>query len=238
MSNEKSILVVDDEPKIVEVVKSYLENSGYRVQVAYDGHQALQLFDKTQFSLVILDLMLPDMTGEQICQTLRKKSRVPIIMLTAKIEEENILQGLDMGADDYVTKPFSPRQLIARVKALLRRAEEDVAPLSQVFSFNEGDLVINLESHEVTKQGNPVNLTPNEFKLLTALLKYPKKAFTREELIMQAMGADFEGYDRIIDTHIKNLRQKIETDGRNHQYILTVHGIGYRFGGDKNEVLT
>lgn len=228
----KSILVVDDEAKIVEVIKSYLEAGDYQVYTASDGQSALDIFDNIQPALIILDLMLPDISGEEVCRRLRTKSRVPIIMLTAKIEEEDILTGLDIGADDYVTKPFSPRQLVARVAALLRRAEEDAIPLARVISFFNSDLVIDFQSYEVKKNGKAVNLTPNEFKMLGALLKYPQKVFTREELIHIVIGEDFEGYDRIIDTHIKNLRQKIETDSKNPIYILTVHGIGYKFGGE------
>ncbi|MCR4437193.1 MAG: response regulator transcription factor [Clostridiales bacterium] len=231
-SNTKRILVVDDEPKIVEVVKSYLENSGYLVYEAYTGKQALEIFEKISPSLIVLDLMLPDTTGEEICKTLRKKSKVPIIMLTAKIEEEDILKGLGTGADDYVTKPFSPRQLVARVEALLRRAEDHFASLSNILSFNNDDLMIDLANYDVKKNGESVNLTPNEFKILSTMAKYPKKAFTREELITLVIGNDFEGFDRTIDTHIKNLRQKIETDPKNPQFILTVHGVGYRFNGE------
>jgi DNA-binding response OmpR family regulator len=215
----------------VEVVKSYLCNSGYTVYEAFTGRQALEMFDKVNPALVVLDLMLPDFTGQEVCKTVRKKSRVPIIMLTAKVEEEDILKGLDLGADDYITKPFSPRELVARAAAVLRRTEEDL-PLSNAVSFNNDDLVINYTSHEVKKSGELVNLTPNEFKLLMILVKYPKKVFTRDELIAMVMGDDFEGFDRIIDTHIKNLRQKIETNHKNPQYVLTVHGVGYRFGGE------
>jgi DNA-binding response OmpR family regulator len=228
----KRILVVDDEPKIVEVVKSYLESSGYKSYEAYDGKQAFELFGKVNPSLVILDLMLPDITGEEICRTLRKKSRVPIIMLTAKIEEENILKGLDIGADDYVTKPFSPRQLLARVAALLRRADGNETALTGILSFNNDDLILDYKNYVVKKHGIEVNLTPNEYKMLMTIARYPKKAFTREELISIVIGEDFEGFDRTIDTHIKNIRQKIETDPRSPQYILTVHGVGYRFGGE------
>lgn len=230
--NTKRILVVDDEQKIVEVVKSYLENSGYAVFKAYTGKQAFEMFEKAGPSLIILDLMLPDISGEEICKTLRKKSKVPIIMLTAKIEEEDILKGLGIGADDYVTKPFSPRQLVARVEALLRRTEDDFGSQADELSFNNGELTLELAGHDVKKRGHSVNLTPSEYKILSALAKYPKKAFTREELITLVIGDDFEGFDRTIDTHIKNLRQKIETDPKNPQYILTVHGVGYRFGGE------
>lgn len=228
----KKILVVDDEPKIVEVVKSYLKSGGYLVFEAFNGKEALELFEKVGPSLVVLDLMLPDINGEEICRALRKKSRVPIIMLTAKIEEEDILKGLDIGADDYITKPFSPRQLVARVAALLRRTAEYGSPLTDILSYNEDDLIIDYKSHVIKKGGVEINITPNEYKMLTAMSRYPKKAFTRDELISLVIGNDFDGFDRTIDTHIKNLRQKIETDPKNPQYILTVHGIGYRFGGE------
>jgi DNA-binding response OmpR family regulator len=228
----KKILVVDDEVKIVEVVKSYLENSGYDVCEAYDGKKALELFDKIEPSLVILDLMIPDISGEEICKALRRKSRVPIIMLTAKVEEKNVLNGFNIGADDYVTKPFSPRQLVARVAALLRRTEDDVVPLADILSFNEDELIVDNIKHEVKKNHNIVNLTPTEYKILMAMVKYPKKAFTREELVYMALGDEYEGFDRVIDTHIKNLRQKLEFNPKEPKYILTIHGIGYRFGGE------
>jgi|GEM_PF-9161 len=228
----QKILVVDDEAKIVEVVKSYLENRGYAVYEAYSGREALEKFGRLNPSLIVLDLMLPDISGEEVCRTLRKKSRVPIIMLTAKVEEEDILQGLNIGADDYVTKPFSPRQLVARVEAVLRRACDALIPLSSVLSFNDGELVIDTLKYEVKRDGKTVSLTPNEYKLLMTLAKYPDKTFTREELISIGLGEDFCGYDRTIDTHIKNIRQKIEPDPRNPKYILTVHGVGYRFGGE------
>lgn len=228
----KRILVVDDEAKIVEVVKSYLENSGYQVCEAYNGKEALDRFEKLNPALIVLDLMLPDMTGEDICRTIRKKSRVPIIMLTAKIEEEAVLKGLHLGADDYVTKPFSPKQLVARVEAVLRRTVESEGPLTRVLSFNQDELIIDTVKYEVKKEGAAVSLTPNEYKLLITLVKYPDKTFTRDELICLVLGEDFSGYDRTIDTHIKNLRQKIEQDPKNPRYIVTVHGIGYRFGGE------
>ncbi len=231
MNHAKKILLVDDEVKIIEVVRSYLEHSGYEVFEAYSGRQALEIFEKTVPSLVILDLMLPDMNGEDVCKILRKQSRVPIIMLTARVKEEDILQGLDMGADDYVLKPFSPKQLLARVAAILRRVSEDPVPLSNTMAFNNGDLVIDNLKYEVRKNGNTLNLTPNEYRILMTMIKYPEKTFTREELICMALGSDFDGFDRTIDTHVKNLRQKIETDPKLPKYILTVHGVGYRFGG-------
>lgn len=232
MQDRKTILVVDDEFKIVEFVKSYLEKEGYRVYEASTGEEGLEMFSRTSPSLVILDLMLPDISGEEICKVIRKKSRVPIIMLTAKVQEEEILKGFSLGADDYITKPFSPRQLVARVKALLRRMEDEVLPLSDIMSFNGGDLVIDNQKHEVRKKGDSVSLTPTEYKLLLTMVKYPQKAFTREELIYMVLGEEYDGFDRVIDTHIKNLRQKIEDNTREPKYVLTIHGIGYRFGGE------
>ncbi|MHB8063998.1 MAG: response regulator transcription factor [Ruminiclostridium sp.] len=226
------ILVVDDEQKIVEVVKSYLEHSGYEVYTAYNGKRALELFEKTDPALLILDLMLPDISGEEVCKIIRKQSRVPIIMLTAKVEEEDILKGLDIGADDYVIKPFSPKQLIARVVAVLRRTQENPpVALSNSISFNNGYIVIDNLKHEVKKGSNIINLTPNEYKILLTMVKHPSKTFTREELISVAFGDDFEGFDRTVDTHIKNLRQKIEDDPKEPKYLHTVYGIGYRLGG-------
>lgn len=230
------ILVVDDEEKIVEVVKSYLEHAGYDVYTAYNGKQALETFERVSPALVVLDLMLPDITGEDICKMLRKQSRVPIIMVTAKVEEEDILQGLAFGADDYVTKPFSPKQLIARVSALLRRTSDDPLLLADLISYNNNHLIVDCMQREVRKNGNIVNLTPKEYRILLTMIKYPKKTFTREELIFMAMGEDFDGYDRTVDTHIKNLRSKVEVDPKIPNYILTVHGVGYRFGGEKNEI--
>lgn len=228
----KRILVVDDEEKIVEVVKSYLEHSGYAVYEAFSGNQALELFERVNPVVVILDLMLPDISGEEICRIIRKRSAVPIIMLTAKADEEDVLKGLDIGADDYVTKPFSPRQLVARVGALIRRISGDMLPPSSIFSFNNNALTVDTMKHEVRCEGGTISLTPVEYKILTTLVKYPAKVFTREELITIVFGEDFDGYDRTIDTHIKNLRQKIEKETKNPQYVLTVHGVGYRFGGE------
>ena len=176
--------------------------------------------------------MLPDLPGEAVCRAIRKKSRVPIIMLTAKTEEDDMLRGLGIGADDYVTKPFSPRQIVARVAAILRRVSTEAVPIVDEYSFRDRELVIDNMRHEVLRGGHTVSLTPNEFKLLLTMVKYPTKTFTREELISMVLGADFEGSDRVIDSHIKNIRQKIESDAKKPAYILTVHGIGYKFGGD------
>ena len=230
MAQKKTILIVDDEVKIVEVVKSYLENSGYRAECAYNGAQALQLFDTCAPVLVILDLMLPDMSGEDICRVIRQKSTTPIIMLTAKVEEENIIGGLTLGADDYITKPFSPRQLIARIEAVLRRTPGDASLPAGDFSYNDGELAIDDLRHEVRRHGVIVLLTPNEYKILMTLAKYPARAFSRDELIAFALGDEFNGFDRVIDTHIKNIRQKLGDDSKSPEYIITVHGTGYKFG--------
>ncbi|NLL76416.1 MAG: response regulator transcription factor [Clostridiales bacterium] len=226
----KNILAVDDEPKILEVVSALLESKGFHVFPAENGKKALEIFDKENISLVVLDLMLPDISGEEICKAIRKKSRVPILMLTAKAEENDLLHGLGIGADDYITKPFSLKELYARIEAVLRRTQSDLMPLNVRNSFNGGDLVVDFEKSVFQKSGRMVNLTPNEIKILSALIKYPGKVFTREELIGTALGNEFEGYDRAIDSHIKNLRQKIEDDPKKPVYILTVHGLGYKFG--------
>ncbi|OPX43681.1 alkaline phosphatase synthesis transcriptional regulatory protein PhoP [Ruminiclostridium hungatei] len=226
MSQLKKILVVDDEHKIVDVVKSYLEHSGYRVFTAFSGNEALRLFEKAGPDLVILDLMLPDISGTAILSQIRKQSKVPVIMLTARVEEEDILNGLDTGADDYVTKPFSPRQLVARAAAVLRRTASEMSVPEEVLVL--GDIVIDALKHEVKKKDEIINVTPNEYKILQTMLRYPNKTFTREELIAIAFGEDFEGFDRTIDTHIKNLRQKIEDNPKSPQYLQTVHGVGYR----------
>ncbi len=232
LNNEnKSILVVDDEPKILEVVSALLESKGFRVFRADNGQTALDLFNHQNITMVILDLMMPGLSGEEVCAQIRKKSRVPIIMLTAKVEEENVVQGLGLGADDYITKPFGLKELYARVEALLRRTCDELVPLTAYNSWRNGDLVIDFEKSTVLKKGNSIILTQSELKILSALIKYPGKVFTREELISIALGSDFDGYDRAIDSHIKNIRQKTEDDPKNPVYILTVHGLGYKFGG-------
>lgn len=232
VAQKKTILVVDDEVKIAEVVKSYLESTGYIAVCANSGAQALRLFETCAPALVILDLMLPDMSGEDICRVIRQKSRTPIIMLTAKIEESSIIHGLSLGADDYITKPFSPRQLMARVEAVLRRTVEAPVTPAGEFSYNDGELIIDGLRHEVRKHGVPVLLTPNEYKILMTMAKYPARVFTRDELIVYALGDEFNGFDRVIDTHIKNIRQKLGDDSKSPGYIITVHGTGYKFSGE------
>lgn len=228
----KNILVVDDEPKIREVITSLLESKGYRVCTAENGKQALEAFEKYNISLVLLDLMLPDISGEEVCALIRKKSRVPILMLTAKSEEASFVNGLSIGADHYITKPFSLKVLAAQVEALLRRSADDLIPLSVKNSWRDGDLVVDFDRNTVVKKGIEINLTPSEHKILAALIKYPGKVFTREELIALIFDDECDSFDRVIDNHIKNLRQKVEDDSRNPVYILTIRGLGYRFGGD------
>lgn len=225
------VLVVEDEMKILEVVKSFLESKGFTVFCAQNGTEALQFFENNTLALVLLDLMLPDISGEELCMAIRRRSRVPIIMLTAKVTEEDLLTGLGLGADDYITKPFSLKELFARIEAVLRRSQGDLQPLYRKINLGNGDLLVDIESHTVKKLGQDLSLTPNEFKILSALMKYPGKVFTREELITLVLGDEYEGYDRAIDSHIKNLRQKIESDPKAPAYILTIHGVGYKFGG-------
>ena len=231
MAEKRKLLVADDEEMIREAVASYLESQGYQVFRAENGEEALNILKREPISLVILDLMLPDLPGEEVCVRIRKQSRVPIIMLTAKNVEYDMIHGLDLVADDYITKPFSLKNLSARVQAVLRRSTEDLVPLARQFSWNQGDLVIDYDRKEVRKKGEPVALTAIEWKLLAAFTKYPQKIFTRENLIELVFGLDFSGYDRVIDTHIKNLRKKIEDDSKQPVYLCTVHGMGYKFGG-------
>lgn len=234
MDETKNVLVIDDEKMIREVLFSFLEKKGFCVQTAENGMQGLKLWESGPFCFVILDLMLPDLSGEEICKIIRSKSNVPIIMLTAKTMEEDLLNGLALGADDYMVKPFSLKELYARMEAVLRRsaAKTDLNH-SEDLIFSK-DLEIDPEMRTVNKAGTPVSLTPIEWKLLRTFLSRPEKIFTREELLMAAFEDDFDGYDRVVDTHIKNLRKKLEDDPKNPVYIKTVHGIGYRFGGEKN----
>lgn len=232
MDNLKRILIVEDEYKIIDVVKSLLESKGFKVFFAETAMEALKVFDREKISLILLDLMLPDMSGEDLCREIRKKSRVPIIMLTAKVEEEDMLKGLSVGADDYITKPFSLKALYARVEAVLRRSNDYLNPLFEVGTWRDEDLIVDFQKRIVKKKRMEVSLTPNEFNILVILIKYPGKVFTRNELILLALGDEFDGYDRVIDSHIKNIRQKIEDNPKEPVYVKTIHGIGYKFGGE------
>lgn len=222
------ILMIEDNISVCTMTEMFFFKEGFEAEFVHDGVEGYQRFTEEDWDLVILDIMLPSMDGVTICRKIRETSSVPIIMLTAKDTESDQVIGFEMGADDYVTKPFSPRQLVARVEAVLRRAGNHTP---HVLSFQNGELVIELDSHGVKKDGNPVSLTPNEYKIISTLASYPDKVFTRDELIAIVIGDDFDGFDRVIDTHIKNIRQKIETESRNPRYILTVHGFGYKFGG-------
>lgn len=225
---KEKILVVDDEENLLSVIKDYLLQESYEVYTANRGSKALDLFDKIEPDFVILDLMLPDISGEEICRHIRKESNVPILMLTAKSSEDDKVTGLYIGADDYLTKPFSPRELVGRVRAILRRTKGLAA---DVLEFNGKDLYIDIPKHLVKKAGATINLTPNEFKILSILAQNPHKVFTRSHLVSLAFDYDFEGFDRTVDTHIKNLRQKIEDNVKEPKYIVTVYGVGYKFEG-------
>jgi len=223
--NEK-ILVVDDEPEIVRVLRGYLEQSNYTVIAAYSGPEALRRARTESPDLILLDIMLPGMDGIDVCKALRQSSNVPIIMLTARVEETDRVLGLELGADDYVTKPFSPREVVARVRAVLRRTRGEPGPSQELFTV--GDLQLDGGRHMVTRGGAPVELTPSEFEILRALMAAPGRVFSRLQLLEAAQGEAYEGYERTVDTHIKNLRRKIEPDPPNPTYILTVHGVGYK----------
>ena len=230
MGKNRTILLVDDEEKIVEVLQAYLEKAGYEVLCAYDGAATMELFRNNDISLILLDLMLPDIMGEEICRMVRAVSRVPIIMLTAKTGENDLIKGLRLGADDYIFKPFSPRTVVAKAEAVLRRVESDKL-ISVPVSYNQGSLVIDFQNGDVKAGGQDAGLTPTEYKILATMAKAPNRTFTREQLITYALDDNFDGYDRSIDTYIKSIRSKIEEDRKNPVFIVTVHGIGYRFVG-------
>ncbi len=220
------ILIVEDEVELVKVLRSYLEQAGFTVITAYRGDAGLAAWESRRPDLVILDLNLPGMDGLEVARQIRRKSNTPIIMLTARVEEADQLIGLELGADDYITKPFSPRVVVARARALLRRVEAATEP---PHLLRVADLEIDLDGHTVHRNGEPVELTPTEFNLLATLAAQPGRAFTRLQLLEASQGTAYEGYERTIDAHIKNLRAKLESDPRNPQYIETVFGVGYRF---------
>ena len=219
-----NILLVDDEKKITEVVKAYLDKEGYNTLVAHDGKEALNLFESNEFDLIILDRMLPDISGEEICEKIRQTSLVHIIMLTAKTEDEDKIDGFNLGCDDYVCKPFNVKELVLRVKAVLRKIKKD-----EIIKIND-EIGINTLSHEVKIRNQDVNLTNTEYKLLLLFVNNKKKIFTREELLELINDDYYDKFDRIIDAHIKNLRQKIEEDTKKPKIIQTVYGVGYKFG--------
>ena len=224
MMTGKRVLVVDDDVKTVKLVKLYLNRDGYRVLTAYDGLEALRRAREGHPDLIVLDLMLPGIDGLEVCRTLRKESDVPIIMLTARTTDHDRLTGLDLGADDYVTKPFSPRELAARVRAVLRRIPGERGPEEIRF----GKLAVDFGKHEANLDNKPLDLTMVEFKLLGVLAREPGRVFNRAQLIEKALGYDFEGFDRTIDVHILNLRRKLEPDPKHPTYIKTAYGAGYK----------
>ena len=226
----KRVLVVDDDAKTVELVKLYLKRDGYRVLTAYDGIEALRLARETRPDLIVLDLMLPGIDGLEICRTLRQESDVPIIMLTAMTTDEDKLTGLGLGADDYMTKPFSPRELAARVRAVLRRIPGERGPDKIV----HGELIVDFLKHEAYLSEKPLKLTPIEFKLLGTMVKEPGRVFSRAQIIEKALGFDFDGFDRTIDVHILKLRRKLEPEPKNPRYIKTIYGAGYKLLEEAN----
>jgi two-component system alkaline phosphatase synthesis response regulator PhoP len=228
------ILVVDDDPEIVRLMRAYLEQAGYQVLVAYDGMTALRMMRYEAPALMVLDLMLPDKDGRDITRMARSDplfQAMPVIMLTARIEDTDKIYGLELGADDYITKPFNPREVVARVRSVLRRTHPD-SRVTRLTILHSGRLTLDTGQHRLMIEGHAVELTPTEFNLLRVMMENPGYAFTRSELIEKVLGYDHDGLERTLDSHIKNLRRKIETDSSEPEYIQTVYGVGYRFAGD------
>lgn len=230
-TSKKKILVVDDEPQIVRVLTGYLEKAGFEVISALDGIRVMNIIQSEKPDFVILDLNLPGLDGLEICRRIRQDSGIPILMLTARSEEADKLVGLELGADDYIVKPFSPREIVARVKTIFRRVSGEIA-VPQI--VQAGDLFIDLDRHIVKLAEKPIDLTPTEFMILTTLARQPKRVFSRSQLMEHALGSSFESFDRTIDTHIKNIRLKLEPDPKNPQFIQTVFGLGYKFEAGEN----
>lgn len=226
------ILVVDDEPMIIDVIKAYLEREGYLVSAAINGSEALRLIKEVKFDFLILDLMLPDFSGEEICKRVRETSDVPIMMLTAKTAEEDRINGIVIGADDYLTKPFSPREVVVRVEAILRRTNQ--GSNKSLLSFNNQQLSIDLLKKEVQIKGKVITVTPIEFNLLVTIAEHPGRVYSRLDLLEKLQNESYEGYERSIDVHIKNLRKKVEQDTKKPEYIITVFGMGYKFWGKRD----
>ena len=226
----RKILIVDDEPNIADTLKAYFEAAGYAATTAMNGVDALARYADFAPDAVILDLMLPDISGERVCTLLRAESNVPIVMLTAKSQDESFINGLKLGADDYITKPFPPKLLVAKLDTLLRRRGAERAEKSELFVCRE--IVLNNVAHTVAKRGKPINLTPSEYNILLAMLREPGKLFSRRELINIAFGADYDSDERMVDSYIKQIRRKLEDNACQPEYILTVHGFGYKSSGD------
>jgi two-component system alkaline phosphatase synthesis response regulator PhoP len=227
-----SVLIVDDDMKLVKLLQTYFEKEGCMTYSANDGLDALQIVREKKPDIMVLDLMLPGLDGLDVCRRIRRDNDIPIIMLTARDEESDRLVGLEIGADDYVTKPFSPKEVVARAKAILRRANKNVVRSEQI---RAGTLIIDLERHQVTNGDQIVDVTPTEFKIVELLAGNAGKVYSRLQIVEQIQGYSFEGYERTIDAHIKNLRRKIENNSREPQYIQTVYGIGYKFAGEADE---
>jgi DNA-binding response OmpR family regulator len=230
MTTTRTILVVDDEPRIVELARDYLEHAGFRVIAAADGTSALELARRDRPDLVVLDLGLPGLDGLDVTKALRAEGTIPIVMVTARDDELDTLLGLELGADDYLTKPFSPRELVARVKAVLRRADR---PLGDEDVIRVGEVTLDVPRMRTEVAGRSIDLTPTEFALLATLARQPGRIFTRSQLLDELRGVAFESYERAIDSHVKNLRRKIEPDPRQPRFVLTVYGVGYRLADDR-----
>lgn len=223
----EKVLIIEDDVKTANLIQLYLRQSGYKVALAHDGYTGLDMARTQQPDLVVVDLMLPNLDGLDICRAIRAERATPIIILTAKSTEEDVLRGLELGADDYITKPFSPREVVARVRTVLRRVNDGTGGAQKELVFDH--LTINLTRHEVSVHGEIVHLTPKEFKLLETLAREPGRVFSRLELVERAFGYDYEGLERTVDAHVMNLRKKIERDYINPAYVQTVYGVGYKF---------
>ena len=229
-----SILIIEDEVGISNIERKYLEKEGYLVDQSFNGEDALIKIKENHYDLILLDLMLPGVSGEEIMEYIQTYSETPVIMVTAKVEEEQIVKGLKIGADDYISKPFSPKEMVQRVKTVLRRVEKYNLPKSEWLNIDNGKIQIDFDNHKLLKNGQEVSLTNNEFKIIQTLFSNPQKIFTREEIIEIAFGMHYDAYDRAIDTHIKNIRHKIEDQPKSPKYIKTVYGVGYKAGlGDE-----
>lgn len=229
---EYNILIVEDEPGIAKMEKSYLDKNGFITEIAQDGSEAIDKFYKNDFDLIILDLMIPKLTGEQVLELVRKTSKIPVILVTAKVNEDDIIKGFRAGADDYIKKPFSGMELVERVKAVLRRSKTNHT--NEVITTNDGKLKIDTKNNRVLKNNEEISLTKNELMIILTLFKNPSKTFTRNEIIEIAFGYEYDAFDRAVDTHIKNIRAKIEDNPKNPVYIKTIYGLGYK-AGDINE---
>jgi two-component system OmpR family response regulator len=229
------VFIVEDDPKIAKVLKVYLESSGYSVRAFDRGKDAIDAAGKSLPMLLLLDLMLPDISGEEVFMKMRDFGDFPIIILTSRASEEERLAGFALGADDYIVKPFSPREVVYRVKAVLKRSEKADLVMSEILSFDNGRLVLDGRRYELKKQGETVHLTPTEFKLLFTLASHPGMTLSRQALVEEALGYQFEGYERSIDAHVRHIRQKIEDDPSEPRFVLTIYGVGYLFSGNPDD---